>query len=546
MEVARIGRVSKADRTRRRKSDRARRAQAKAKTSPRPAKADAAPDFRPLRFPGTLAFVGSGCLLVLEIVAGRMLAPAVGASLYTWTSVIGVVLAGLSIGNYLGGRLADRRPDPTTLSYLYLASALSSALILLLSRDLTNVAAPASWSAPLQVLWLGTILLFVPSILLGMVTPLIVKLSLRSLDATGRVVGRIQAAASLGSIVGVFLTGFFLISVLGTRPVVASVAAALLCLAVASNPPWGAQSPQERRASDNVLIGFPVVAIGVAALLLTYNNPCLRESKYYCIQVHTDQSGQYKELLLDPLIHGLVSIRDPTELVYPYERLYGEVVNATYKRDRPLSAFAVGGGTYTFPRYLEKYHHGNTLVAEIDPEVTAVVRSQFGLHDSPGIRTINEDARPVLRDRPSGERYDLVLGDAFADIGIPFHLVTRQFNELVKSHLKPDGMYLANVIDGVNYDFLRSYMKTMQKTFPYLRLMVSPVGSGEQNTFVIVASRRPPPQTRSMAPPNRVTDFLRQRDTVTLTDDHAPVDQLLAPVFRKRLHRHPGQGQAGG
>jgi spermidine synthase len=530
-------------------SDRARRGRAKAETSRRPARNDATPGSGPLRFPGTFAFVGSGCLLVLEIVAGRMLAPAVGASLYTWTSVIGVVLAGLSIGNYLGGRLADRRPDRTTLSYLYLASALASALILLLSHGhLTNIAAPASWPAPLQVLWLTTILFLVPSILLGMVTPLIVKLSLRSLDATGRVVGRIQAAASLGSIVGVFLTGFFLISALGTRPVVASVAAALLCLAVASNPPWGAQSPQEKRASDTVLIGFPVIAIGIVALLLTYNNLCLRESKYYCIQVHTDESGQYKVLLLDPLVNGLVSVQDPTALVYPYEQFYGEIVDATYKRDRPLSAFAIGGGTYTFPRYLEKYHHGHTLVAEIDPEVTAVVRSEFGLHDSPGIRTINEDARPVLRDRPKGERYDIVLGDAFADIAIPFHLVTRQFDELVKSHLKPDGMYLVNVVDGVHYDFLRSYMTTLLKTFRYARLMVSPVGKGEQNTFVIVASMRPPTQTRSMLPPNRVTDFLREREAeaVTLTDDHAPVDQLLAPVFRKRLHRHPGEEQVGG
>lgn len=541
--------MSKADRTRRRKSDRARSAQAKAKASGRPAKAGRqtdTPSGRPLPFPGTLAFVGSGCLLVLEIVGGRMLAPVVGASLYTWTSVIGVVLAGLSIGNYLGGRLADRRPDRTTLSYLYLASAVSSALILLLSRDLTSVAAPDSWSAPLQVLWLATLLFLVPSILLGTVTPLIVKLSLRSLDATGRVVGRIQAAASLGAIVGVFLTGFWLISLLGTRPVVASVTAALLCLAVASNPPWGDQSPQETRSSDTVLIGFPVIAIAVAVLLFTYDNPCFRESNYYCIQVHTDPSGQYKELLLDPLVHGLVSIKDPTELVYPYERLYGEITNATYKPDRPLSAFAIGGGTYTFPRYLEKFHHGNTVVAEIDPEVTDIVKTQFGMHDSPGIDVIHEDARPVLRDRPKGERYDLVLGDAFADIAIPFHLVTREFNEIVRSHLKPDGMYLANVIDGVNYDFLRSYMTTLGKTFPSVRLLVSPVGSGEQNTFVIVASMRSPPKTKSMAPADGVADFLRQRDTVTLTDDHAPVDQLLAPVFRQRLHRRPAEQQAGG
>src|SRR4029453_14798670 len=78
---------------------------------------------RPLPFPAAFAFFGSGCLLVLEIVAGRMLAPIVGVSLYTWTSVIGVVLAGLSIGNWLGGKIADRWPGRSTLSLLYLIAA---------------------------------------------------------------------------------------------------------------------------------------------------------------------------------------------------------------------------------------------------------------------------------------------------------------------------------------------------------------------------------------------------------------------------------------
>ena len=150
----------------------------------------------------------------------------------------------------------------------------------------------------------------------------------------------------------------------------------------------------------------------------------------------------------------------------------------------------------------------------------------------------------MLRDRPKGERYDLVLGDAFGDIAIPYHLVTREFNELVKAHLKPDGMYLVNVVDGVHYDFLRSYIKTLKQTFPYVRMMVTPGGSGEQNTFVVVASRLPPPQTEAWLP-GAGERFLKERDTVTLTDDHVPVDQLLAPVFRKRLHRHPGD-QSGG
>jgi predicted membrane-bound spermidine synthase len=501
----------------------------------------------PLPYPLAFAFVGSGCLLALEIVGGRILAPTVGNSLYTWTSVIGVVLAGLSIGNYVGGVLADRWPGRATLSYQYLASAIAAGLILALSRNLRSVAAPADWPAALQVLWLSLLLLFLPSTLLGTVTPMLVKLSLDSLDATGRVVGKIQAAASLGAIVGVFLTGFLLISTFGTRAIVADLAFALLILAVASNPVWRTHTPQEYNSATAVITASSVVMLGIAALSLTYNNPCLRESNYYCIRVFADESGKYKQLELDALIHGIVSVQDPTRLVYPYERLYGQIVDAKYGTDRPVKAFAIGGGTYTFPRYLEKHHHGSTLVAEIDPEVTDVVRSELGLRDSPGIRVINDDARPVLRDRPKNDRYDAVLGDAFGDIAIPYHLVTREFNELVKSHLKPDGIYLANVVDGVHYDFLRSYLKTLRMTFPQVRLLIaSGEGlTGKQNTFVVVSSMQPLPQTASMIPPEQLTAFLNQRDPVTLTDDHVPVDQLLEPVFRQRLHEHTDSSQAG-
>jgi hypothetical protein len=300
---------------------------------------------------------------VLEIDAGRILAPAIGTSLYTWTSVIGVVLAGLSLGNYLGGKLADRRPGRSTLSYLYLGSAVASGLILVLSRDLTNIAAPAGWSAPLQVLWLSTILFFGPSVLLGTITPMIVKLSLGSLDETGHVVGRIQAAATLGSIVGVFMTGFLLISAFGTRAIVADVTVLLLGLAIASNPPWAELSPQASRSAATVVTASALVTLAVAGLTVTYDDPCLRESNYYCIRVYTDPSGEFKQLSLDVLINGIVSVRDPTRLVYPYERLYGQVVDAKYPSNRPVKAFAIGGGTYTFPRYLEKKHRGCTLVA---------------------------------------------------------------------------------------------------------------------------------------------------------------------------------------
>ena len=195
-------------------------------------------DIRPLRFPGTFAFLANGCLLVLELVAGRLLAPRIGVSLYTWTAIIGVVLAGISLGSWLGGKLADRRPGRSVLSFLFLLSAASSLLILPLTAHLDSLAMPVSWATVLQVLWLTTLVFFLPSMLLGTVTPMIVKLALASLDETGRVVGRIRGAAELGAILGVFLTGYVLISAFGTRSIVLCVSLVLFLLAVLSNPIW--------------------------------------------------------------------------------------------------------------------------------------------------------------------------------------------------------------------------------------------------------------------------------------------------------------------
>ena len=205
-------------------------------------------DVRPLRLPGVFAFLGNGCLLVLELVAGRILAPEVGVSLDTWTAVIGVVLAGLVLGNWLGGILADRRPGRSVLSLLFLASAAASALVLVFDSDLEAVAAPFSWPTIIQVTWLTTIVFFLPSVLIGTITPMIIKLSLGSLGAAGRVVGRIRAAAELGAIAGVFLTGFVLIEAFGTRSIVACVAIVLALLGVFANPVWGALLGRESRA----------------------------------------------------------------------------------------------------------------------------------------------------------------------------------------------------------------------------------------------------------------------------------------------------------
>jgi predicted membrane-bound spermidine synthase len=174
-----------------------------------------------------IVFLSNFCILVLELVAGRLMAPVVGVSLYTWTSIIGVILAGISLGNYLGGKIADRWASRMMLAWLFVLSALASASIL----------AAMNWIGPLRSLnvpvLVGIVLIFAavflfPSTILGMISPIVVKLTLADLSQTGDVVGKIYAAGAVGSIAGTFATGFILITSFGTRQLVWGVAGGLL------------------------------------------------------------------------------------------------------------------------------------------------------------------------------------------------------------------------------------------------------------------------------------------------------------------------------
>src|SRR5919202_371268 len=196
-----------------------------------------------------VVFVASGCTLILELVAGRILAPYIGVSLYTWTSIIGVVLAGISLGNYLGGRVADRWPDRRTLGVLLAAGGLTSLALL----PLINVAHPPPTGQlvdptnrlggvlPLdraavliaRIVVITTVIFFPPSLVLGMVSPVVIKLTLRDLRHSGGLVGKVYALSTLGAILGTFATGFVLVQLLGTRMIVLGVGIVLVGLAVA-------------------------------------------------------------------------------------------------------------------------------------------------------------------------------------------------------------------------------------------------------------------------------------------------------------------------
>ena len=493
-----------------------------------------------------IVFVSSFCLLVIELVAGRILAPYVGVSLYTWTSIIGVVLAGISIGAWVGGALADRYDARSLLPLLLLLGSAASFAIVPLSNLVGSDSFPAPQdSLMLRVLTLAAIIFFVPSCILGMISPVAVKMALRDLAQTGHIVGRIYAVSTVGSILGTFATGFFLIARFGTRAILLGVAAVLLICAAATL--IKARRKIVVLALAPILVGCAVASnhFGLMQTPLAAESKYYKETNYYTIRVEErtriDGMGKLETLILDQLVHSLNDPLHPCFLAYSYLRVFEDLIRWKAESGRPLNLLFLGGGGYTLPRCIEQtLPNANIDVVEIDPGVSTAAYDYLGLRRDARIHSNNADARWFLM-RAAG-RYDIIFGDAFNDISIPYHLTTREFIALQKRHLVPGGVIAANVIDNIpKGDFLPSYLRTVQSVFGRNNVTVlaesDGYARGAQSTLVVVAGNLGFhfPESAVSVPQADIDDAFRRGGWTILTDDYAPVDNLVAPLFAERV-----------
>jgi spermidine synthase len=506
-----------------------------------------------------IVFTASFCTLVIELVAGRVLAPHVGVSLYTWTSIIGVVLAGISAGAYAGGWLADRRPAPSTLGWLLFAAGLTAIAIApattLLAGDqglLTSLGVARTLLA--RVVVLAFLLFFLPSFFLGMISPVAVKLAVRNLDTAGRTVGKIYAFSTLGSIAGTFVTGFWLVAEFGTRATLVGTGLVLIAASLLLGDLLGRRG---RVVS---------VAVAIAGLALAYSQqkPLLpprhdpmprgaigtlhfEESQYYTIRVERtvrdDNGAPINALHLDHLVHSYADPHDLAYLEYDYLRSFHEVVQACAKRRADFRVLFIGGGGYTLPRLIERNHPQACVdVAEIDPAVTRVAWRWFGLSRNGRIRTINQDARWFAMRAPEEGVYDAIFIDAFNDLSVPYHLTTREMALRLRDLLRPDGALVANVIDDYRHGrFLASYVRTLQSVFGEEKVAVVVETredlKSDRSTFVVVGARAALPrfQAAHVLPHEELRRYVAGHDSIVLTDDYAPVDNMLAPLFTRRF-----------
>jgi spermidine synthase len=500
-------------------------------------------------------FIASFCSLVMEMTAGRILAPFVGVSLYTWTSIIGVILAGISIGAYIGGKLVDRYLQRRILGILLLLSGVAALAII----PLTNMV--AAYRFPLSLMWriftVTAIIFFIPGCILGTISPVVVRLTLFSLNKAGNVIGKIYAFSTLGAIIGTFATGFLLISWMGTRNIIFAMGIVLILTALFSGGLF------KRKPAMIVFLAVCALCLTplyIAAYRIPLNNRTYyyKESNYYTIKlsktVGVDHRTPVEALVLDHLIHSYVNLADPLDIEYEYERIYGEVLKWMYGRQTAFSSLSIGGGGYTFPRYMElSYPKAHIDVVEIDPEITTTVYNYLGLPRNTRIRTFNTDGRWFVMN--CSQKYDVILTDAFNDLSIPYHLTTREFLRQVNGILNEDGILMSNIIDNFQKGpFLPSYILTLDEIFGKRNVYLISTRPDFENvrisTFIVVATKGNRDMSKFdawlkdklhvKAKSVLVSDALMRRlranpQSVVLTDDYAPVDNLIAPVFEERF-----------
>ncbi|MGB3762530.1 MAG: fused MFS/spermidine synthase [Ornithinimicrobium sp.] len=470
------------------------------------------------RYAQVLVFASSAAVLVLEILAGRLLAPYVGVSLETFTGIIGTILAGIAVGAALGGYLADRfEPNSLIGPALVLGGVLAWSSI-----PTVYLLGPGVGTAVPAIVLLSFIGFFPSAMVLSAISPMVAKLRLQSLNETGEVVGGLSAAGTFGALFGTFFTGFVMVSAAPTRPIVLAVGLALVVWGVAFTLRRG----MARRPSSG-LAGAGLVVFGMATLA---TGPCEFESAYACGRVETDpDDASLRFLHLDTLRHGAVDLDDPTHLEFRYTHIIGDVIDVM--PDGPIDALHIGGGAFSVPAYVNATRPGSTnLVSEIDPLLVEIGREELGLTTGADLQVINGDARLTVAELPT-DAYDLIVGDVFGGLAVPWHLTTTEFMAEVDRVLRPGGIYVMNVIDGDENRFAEAELATLAQHFEQRGVVVpSDWPSVRPVNQILIASDASLPAI-DIDPEDG--ELVEDVDAFTgeapiLRDDFAPVEPLAA------------------
>ena len=489
---------------------------------------------------GLLVFSSGAMVMALELMASRILTPVFGSTTYTWGSLIGVILAGLSLGYYLGGKIADKNPQFQKICSIIFSAGLYTIFIPFIAPSVLGFSIsvlPASQYAPLLATF---VLLMLPTTLLGFVSPYSIKLATHTLKRVGNISGSLYSLSTIGGILGTFLTVFVLIPMISVREIIFAIGITLMITSLI-----GLKTPPKIVVLVVIVLLIAPWSSAVVGLIPHIGESIYEKETPYSHLDVTD-SGKIRTLFINGMIHGKMNLDDPSELVIDYTRYFhlGGIFNSDFE-----NVLFIGGGGFSGPKnFLSTYPDILVDVVEIDPDVIDVAKKYFAVNDDPRLRIFNEDARNFLTQ--NNEKYDLIILDAYATNYVPFHLLTAEYFQILDSRLQPRGIVVSNLIGslvGETSDLFRSAYKTMDTVFPTLYVFPTEHAIGKTQNLMLVATKIEKQiendELFQLATEKELGNLLdgfnedhiynekiKTDDVPLLTDQFSPVESLLNPV----------------
>ncbi|AQL44517.1 spermidine synthase [Halorientalis sp. IM1011] len=504
--------------------------------------------------PELAVFVSGVVSMGLEILAGRMVAPQFGSSIYTWGSIIGVFLAALSLGYYQGGKRASRRATEDRLVRILLATGAFVAVVILagdlLIAGLSGFPLPPRFASLPAV----TVLFGPPTYLLGFISPYGAELSRK--ESKGEASGHVYAVGTIGSIVGAFGCTFLLIPSLSVSMI--GLVFGLL-LVVTSLFILAPSFPRRTVLATAFVAVLLVGAVAVPSAGYSVRGETVYQTQTPYQELVVADAGDTRTLYLDGQPHSAMDLSEPNRHVFDYTRYFhvpflmtdwaNESTSAPHQSGDIDRVLFIGGGGFTGPKRFVNDYNATVDVVEIDPEVIRVAKERFRVEEGPNMNVYNAEGREFLRN--TDHEYDLIVLDAYKKDKVPFQLTTREFMQLTSDRLDEDGVLLANVISaptGPASQFYRAEYKTMNEVYPQVYSFPTSGGSVVQNIEVVATkSDRRLTEEQLQARNERrdigidlsteVDDYqaeVETGDVPVLTDDKAPVDALLEPMAGQR------------